>query len=150
MNKVLHVDQGSKLVTVESGITIWQLKEELIAHGLSLKCLPQVGQQGYEEATLAQVVADDAFCVESRTKGFFKDSGGVQRVSFFDGSGESIQSGGYSSSARTQFGIDSSDVLFGTNHNLGIPYELVLQAQPRHEIENQKYIYYTKQFAGFE
>ena len=84
-------------------------------------------------------MAEDALCVESRAKGFFKDSGGVQRVSFFDGSGESIQAGGYSSPARTQFGLNTSNAIFGTNHNLGIPFEVVLQVQPRHEAENQKY-----------
>lgn len=46
--------------------------------------------------------------------------------------------------------METSNPIFGTNHNLGIPFEVVLQVQPRHESEGQKYLYYTKQFAGFE
>ena len=86
------------------------------------------------ETTINQVIAEDALCLESKTKGHFRESGGVERISFFTGSGEAIQSGGYSvgSSPSTQFGIDLQHLLFGTNNHLGIPYEIVLQAVPRH------------------
>jgi FAD/FMN-containing dehydrogenase len=52
MNKVLHVDQGTKQVTVESGITISDLTSKLQRHGFALECLPQT-KSDFEEATLA-------------------------------------------------------------------------------------------------
>ena len=73
-------------------------------------------------------------------------------MSFFTGKGEAIQSGGYNLGSRPahQFGIDLSHLLFGTNHNLGIPYEMILNVKPRHEVENQRYLYHSSQFHGFD
>ena len=50
-------------------------------------------------------------------------------MSYFTGKGESIQSGGYQTS--NLMGIDTAKVLFGTDHNLGIVYEMVLNLEDR-------------------
>ena len=146
MNKVLQVDQASKQATVEGGITIANLQSELQRHGFALECLPQT-KLSYDEATLASLVAEDSLCLES---GYFNNS--LERMSFFTGKGEAIQSGGYNLGSRPahQFGIDLSHLLFGTNHNLGIPYEMVLNVKPRHEVEKQRYLYHSSQFHGFD
>jgi L-gulono-1,4-lactone dehydrogenase len=44
-NKVLGVDQEAKTVTVEAGITIWSLADELASHGLAF---PNLGDIGYQ------------------------------------------------------------------------------------------------------
>lgn len=46
--------------------------------------------------------------------------------------------------------MDLSHLLFGTDHNLGIPYEIVLNVKPRHEVENQRYYFSKEQFHGYE
>ena len=88
MDRVVEVDTVAKSITVESGISIEKIRGELEKHGLELQCLPQ-SNLGYDETTLSQVIAEDALCVESRSKGFFRDNG-VERISFFSGDGEAI------------------------------------------------------------
>ena len=50
-------------------------------------------------------------------------------MSFFTGKGEAIQSGGYQTS--NLMGIDTAKILFGTDHNLGVVYEVVLNLERR-------------------
>ena len=45
LNRVLHVDEEAKLVTVEAGITIERLNEELAARGLALPNLGDIDRQ---------------------------------------------------------------------------------------------------------
>lgn len=42
MAEILHVDQGSKSATVQSGIVMKDLLSGLKKHGLTLGCMPQV------------------------------------------------------------------------------------------------------------
>ena len=52
-------------------------------------------------------------------------------MNFVSGTGEPIQSGGYSVSGNSsnQLGIDLSKILFGTRNNFGIPFEAVLNLE---------------------
>ena len=52
-------------------------------------------------------------------------------MNFVSGTGEPIQSGGYSVSGNSsnQLGIDLSKILFGTKNNFGIPFEAVLNLE---------------------
>lgn len=61
----------------------------------------------------------------------FERNGGIERMNFVSGTGEPIQSGGYSVSGNSsnQLGIDLSKVLFGTRNNFGIPFEAVLNLE---------------------
>jgi len=78
------------------------------------------------------VVAWDSVCYSAK-QGLkqFSQAGGVERVSFFTGSGEAIQNGGYSTKA--DFGIDLGTALFGTRNNFGIPFEFVLNVEKKGE-----------------
>jgi FAD/FMN-containing dehydrogenase len=85
-----------------------------------------------DETTLNQVVAWNSICY-SQKQGLrqFSDAGGVERVSFFTGSGEAIQNGGYNTKA--DFGIDLGAALFGTRNNFGVPFEFVLNVEKKEE-----------------
>jgi FAD/FMN-containing dehydrogenase len=65
------------------------------------------------------------------------NSGSVERVSFFDGQGEAIMTGGYSS--RNLIGPDLSSVLFGTDNSFGVPFEIMLKIKNKEEV-NTRYI----------
>jgi len=41
------------------------------------------------------VLSDDCLCLESNQKGFFRYSGGIERISYFTGEGNAVLSGGY-------------------------------------------------------
>ena len=86
----------------------------------------------FEEATLNQVISDDALCIQSQKLGLFNFRGGVERISFFTGDGNAIQSGGYSTNSfsSTQFGVDLSNQIYGTHNNFGVPYEILLNVKP--------------------
>lgn len=95
MNELLYVDQGSRQATVQTGIKIDDLQEELKKHGLSLSCLPLEGTD------LNQVIANDSLCIESR-RGSFKKN--IEKIDFFTGDGKEIHNGGYS--VNGNFGVD--------------------------------------------
>mmetsp|Transcript_6797 Transcript_6797/g.11439 ORF Transcript_6797/g.11439 Transcript_6797/m.11439 type:complete len:123 (-) Transcript_6797:803-1171(-) len=69
--------------------------------------------------------------MNAKREGHFKDES-IERISFFTGKAEAIQSGGYNckGSSFNQFGIDLSQNLFGTNNYFGIPFEVVVNLDP--------------------
>lgn len=68
----MQVDQASKQATVQTGISMKQLMDDLQKHGLALGCLPATPSDDLSKISLNQVLSDDALCIESYSKGSFR------------------------------------------------------------------------------
>ena len=57
----------------------------------------------------------------------FSESNSIERMTFFSGTGEAIQTGGYQTS--NLFGANLDKPLYGTHNSFGIPFEIVLKVK---------------------
>ena len=84
----------------------------------------------WKETDINEVVSRNPLCL-NRQQGLlrFSESNTVERMTFFTGTGEAIQSGGYQ--APNMFGTSLDKPLFGTLNSFGIPTDLVLRVNKK-------------------
>ncbi|HEV2361127.1 MAG TPA: FAD-linked oxidase C-terminal domain-containing protein [Acidimicrobiales bacterium] len=122
MNAILEIDLENHMAVVEPGVTLRQLDEALVPHGLFYPVFP-----GEYSASLGGNVATNAGGMRAVKYGVTRNQ--VLGLTAVIGSGEVIRTGGKFVKATT--GYDLTQLIIGSEGTLGIVTEATLKLYPR-------------------
>lgn len=114
-------DVRNRQVLVDPGVKISALNEQLASSQVALPLR--------RNATVEQAIQEDLISLLSLRHGFFNSN--VTRVGIIKGNGEPIQTGGNQVSDNRSYGFNLTQLVIGSQYQLGILYEALLKTSER-------------------
>ena len=112
--------------TVEPGISLAELNQKLKS---SSKSVP-LDYPVTDSISVEDAIQNNCLCLQSMKHGFFNDVEWVRRLGVVMGSGDLIQTGGNKVSDSLSCGLNMTEIVKGSQHQLGMLYEALLNTEP--------------------